>query len=79
MEAAFRKLEQAHKDQLNGVHRQSVILLRNINRFKNAITNLLEKELLTKAADEVRKLPDINTDEVGNLKLCVKPFSLTPH
>ena len=63
----MRKFEQTHKDQLSGVHRQSVLLLRNINRFKNAITTLLDKEMLTKAADEVAKLPDINTDEVCNL------------
>ena len=65
-EASVRKLEQTHKEQLIKVHRHAVQLLRTINHFKSAIAAILEKEMALKAADDVSKIKDLNTEEVSD-------------
>ena len=64
-EASIRKLEQIHREQLVNVHKQAIQLLRNINRFKLAVAEILEKEMAVKAADAIKKIHDLITEEVA--------------
>merc|ERR1712178_600667 len=65
-EANLRRVEQTHKDQLQMVHKQSLHLLRSINRFKGSIVQILEREQLPAAANDVKCLPDMPTEEAPN-------------
>lgn len=69
-EAGIRKLEQAQREQLHNVHKHAIQLLRTVNRFKTGIAGILEKEISTKAAEEVRKIQDFNTEEVRLVSFC---------
>ena len=61
----MRRVEQAHKEQLANVHKQSLHLLRAINRFKGSVVQILERENLQAAAHDVKCVPDLPTEEVS--------------
>ena len=63
-EAAQRRLEHGHKEQLLNIHKQSIHLLRAINRFKGAVVTILEREHLPAAAADVERIEDLPTEEV---------------
>lgn len=61
-------MEAAHKETLLGIHRESIHLLRAINRFKETVAQILEKEQLPVAAHQVRLLANLPTEEVRKHK-----------
>ncbi|XP_013383053.1 uncharacterized protein LOC106153605 isoform X1 [Lingula anatina] len=63
-EATIRKVEAQHKEQLLGIHKESIHLLRAINRFKDTVAQILDKENLPDAAYYVRQLANLPTEEV---------------
>ena len=63
-EASVRKVTLAHQEQMLSIHKQSLHLLRAINRFKESVATILESENLPLAAHEVRRIADLPTDEV---------------
>ena len=43
-QAELRRLEQEHKKDVQNIHKESLLLLRALNRFKDTVATLLERE-----------------------------------
>ncbi|CAH1789643.1 unnamed protein product [Owenia fusiformis] len=62
-EASLRKVESSHQETLVSIHKESLHLLRAINRFKESLASILERENMPAGAFEVRQLENLITDE----------------
>ena len=68
-DAAVRKVEQLHKEQLMNIHRESIRLLRVINRFKESMAVTFDKENLGLAASDIRAMPNLPIEDVSHIKM----------
>ncbi|KAJ8019681.1 Laminin-like protein epi-1 [Holothuria leucospilota] len=68
-EAAMRRMTQETQAQMNSIHKESLHLLRSINRFKDSVAAIFEKEGLADIAHEIKQMPSLTTDEVRTTEL----------
>ncbi|XP_041475414.1 golgin subfamily A member 6-like protein 22 isoform X1 [Lytechinus variegatus] len=61
--AEKRRQEQDIKMQLGNIHKESIHMMRAINRFKESIAVILEKESLLDTAHEIRQMDNLIIDE----------------
>eukprot|EP00794_Sanderia_malayensis_P014179 gene14179-15658_t len=60
--AELRKNQTQHQNDINTIHKGSMQLIRTVNRFKDSIALILERESLSDAAHEMRSLVSLPTD-----------------
>ncbi|PIK59518.1 putative paramyosin-like [Apostichopus japonicus] len=63
-EAAMRRMTQEAHTQLNSIHKESLVLLRAINRFKDSTAAIFDKEGLADIGHEIKQMQNLTTDEV---------------
>ncbi|XP_071823031.1 uncharacterized protein [Apostichopus japonicus] len=62
-EAAMRRMTQEAHAQLNSIHKESLVLLRAINRFKDSTAAIFDKEGLADIGHEIKQMQNLTTDE----------------
>ncbi|EDO48993.1 predicted protein [Nematostella vectensis] len=62
-QADVRRRDQEHKKDITNIHKESLLLLRAINRFKECAASLLDRENILAEAHALRKLPPLPLDD----------------
>ncbi|XP_027049985.1 trichohyalin-like [Pocillopora damicornis] len=62
-QAELRRLEQEHKKDLQNIHKESLQLLRALNRFKDGVASLLDRENMGEEAHNIRCHAPLPLDE----------------
>ncbi|KAL9958359.1 hypothetical protein ACROYT_G035365 [Oculina patagonica] len=62
-QAELRRLEQEHKKDVQNIHKESLLLLRALNRFKDSVATLLDREHLSQEAHAIRSHAPLPLDE----------------
>ncbi|XP_022795858.1 kinesin-related protein 4-like [Stylophora pistillata] len=62
-QAELRRVEQEHNKDLQNIHKECLQLLRALNRFKDCVASLLDRENMSEEAHNIRNLAPLPLDE----------------